>query len=219
MLSFKQFVNLSLIEAKISHFAHLGLDSNDPEHKAILDAYNAGVNKDSNIPKNPNQIKSFDQLKTYVAPHFAAIQQKRKEDAEDEEAFKNKEAELVHHDPENGVKVFKVRSGRGCAAVGSDTKWCVSNRKSGGEMFSRYDPEKEHSYVIHTPEKGNFSKIGIIGFKPGVQWKPYMENFQDKGNNPVNPKDWEMLTKKYNLHNVKALHGIRGLKHPEFEKK
>lgn len=211
--------SFNLMEANISHFSHLGLDPNNPEHKDMVDAYNNGLNaKENKISAKPNQIKTFDQLKNTVAPHVAAMQQKRKEDDEDKEAFANKEAELVHHDPSTGVKVFKVRSGKGCAAVGGDTKWCTADRATGEDAFKEYDPEEKHSYVIHTPEKGNLSKIGIIGVKPK---QPHISglggNFQDKGNNTVSDEDWDKVRKKYNLDSIKSLHGIRGLKHPEME--
>ena len=220
MLRFKQFINSYLLEATISHFSHLGLDANNPEHKDMVDAYNSGLNSPENkITAKPNQIKTFDQLKSTVAPHIAKIEKKRKEDAEDREAFANKDAELVHHDTSTGLKVFKVRSGKGCAAVGGDTKWCVAHRETGNAAMRAYDPEGEHSYVIHTPEKGNLSKIGIIGVKPGQKHSDGVGgNFQDKGNNTVSDERWDMLRKKYNLDNVKSLHGIRGLKNPEIEK-
>ena len=219
MLSFKQFINTYLFEANASHFAHVGLDPNNPEHKDMVDAYNNGLNaKENKITTKPNQIKTFDQLKNTVAPHFAAIQKKRQEDAEDKEAFANKDAELVHHDPSTGLKVFRVRSGKGCAATGGDSKWCVSDRKTGQTAFQGYDPEGEHSYVIHTPEKGNLSKIGIIGVKPGEE-SGVGGNFQDKGNNTVKDPDWNMLRQKYNLDSVRALHGIRGLHNEEVVKK
>lgn len=216
MLRFKQFIKENYItEANIKHFAHLGLDPENPEHKDLVDAYNAGVNRDPNVPKNPNQIKTFDQLKTSVAPHYAAIQTQRQNQKNDEEAIKNKEAELVHHDPETGVKVFKVRSGRGCAAVGGDTKWCTSDRVSGNSAFSAYDPDGSNSYVIHTPENGNLSRIGIIGVKPGQKPKIGLGgNFQDKGNNSVSDEDWNTLRKKYNLDSVEHLHRVRGIKNP-----
>jgi hypothetical protein len=216
MLRFKQFIQTYLFEAKISHFSHLGLDPNNPEHKDLVDAYNAGVNRDPNVPKNPNQIKTFDQLKTSVAPHFAAIQQKRKEDEEDKKAFENKDAELVHHDQETGLKVFKVRNARGCVAAGGGATGCVYDRDDGQDAMDRYDPEGEHSHIIHTPEKGNLSRISIIGVKPKQTHRTGLGgNFQDKGNNTISDSDWDILRRKYKLDSVKALHGIRGLHNEE----
>jgi hypothetical protein len=220
MLRFKQFISQFLFEAKAEHFSHIGLDPNNPEHKDLVDAYNAGVNRDPNVPKNPNQIKTFDQLKTSVAPHFAAIQQKRKEDEEDKKAFENKDAELLHHDPETGLKVFKVRNARGCVAAGGGATGCVYDRESGQNAMDSYDPDGEHSHIIHTPEKGNLSRISIIGVKPRQKHiSGQGGNFQDKGNNTVSDSDWEMIRKKYKLDSVKVLHGIRGLRHPDQAKK
>ena len=58
MLTFKQFLNTYLFEANISHFAHLGLDPNNPKHKDMVDAYNNGLNNSENkITAKPNQLK------------------------------------------------------------------------------------------------------------------------------------------------------------------
>lgn len=219
MLTFKQFIReFYLTEAKAEHFAHIGLDVNNPEHKNMLDAFNSYGHKLEK--KNPNQYKSIDELSTAIKPHVEAIEKKKREAEEDKQAFANKDAELIHHDKETGLKVFKVRSGKGCAATGGDTKWCVAQRNDGDGHFKTYDPERENSYVIHTPEKGNLSRIGMIGVKPHEDHETgASNNFQDKGNNPVSDSDWEMLRKKYNLDGVRHLHGIRGLVNPEIAKK
>ncbi len=218
MLRFKQFISSYLTEATIKHFAHLGLDPDNQEHNDLVNAYNLGHSKnDPNVPRNPNQIKSLEHLTAVAAPHYKEIQLKRKEEARHQKAIKSGHAELVHHDPKTGVKVFRVKNAKGCAAVGS-SKWCVSQQREGQEHFDRYDPASEHSYVIHTPEKGNFSKIGMIGIKPNEDVDKEDQNFQDKGNNWITDDDWENLIKKYKLDSVKALHGIRGLTNKESKK-
>lgn len=216
ILRFKQFIKENfLAEAKAEHFAHIGLDPQNPEHKDMVDAFNQSH---QNLPKkNPNQYKSLDELKNAVGEKLSQIHQKRREDEEDRQAFEKGDAQLIHHNPENGVKVYKVKNQQGCAAVGSGTQWCTAQR--GGNMMGHYDPSGEHSYVIHTPEKGNLSRIGIIGVKPGKGIENGIAgNFQDKGNNTVNDEDWDMLRKKYKLDDVKEMSGIRGLYHPEAEK-
>ena len=212
MLSFKQFIKFYLAEAIEKHFAHIGLDINNQKHKDMLDMFNK--HSHSLTKKNPNQYKSLDELHAAVKPHLDKLEQDRAEEKEGKKAFETGDVKLIHHDPKTGVKVFKVHSSKGCVAVGGDTKWCVSHRESGDGAFKSYDPTGEHSYVIHTPEKGNLSKIGIIGLKPGEN---HGGNFQHKGNVTVSDQDWGMLRKKYNLDNVKELHGIRGLKNPEIQ--
>lgn len=41
MLSFKQFIDTFLIEAKIEHFSHIpGFDPSNPEHQDMFNAWN-----------------------------------------------------------------------------------------------------------------------------------------------------------------------------------
>ena len=65
MLTFKQFISeIYLTEATAKHFSHLNLDPTNPEHKDLIDAYNAGhSSNDPNVPRHPGQIKSIDQFK------------------------------------------------------------------------------------------------------------------------------------------------------------
>ena len=209
---------INLTEAKIEHFSHLGLDKDNPEHKDIVDAFNQSHQKLEK--KNPNQYKTLSELKSAVSSKLGEIRQKRKEDAEDKEAFESGEAKLVHHDPKTGLKVYKVRSSKGCRAAGKEASgWCVNDKKTGDAAFQGYDPEGKHSYVIRTPEKGNLSHIGIIGVKPGQKHSTgHIGNFQDKGNKAVSDKDWEHMRKKYGLDGVKELHGIRGIHNEEAAK-
>lgn len=228
MLGFRQFIYHILTESKIEDFNHLGLNPHNQEHQEFIDAYNLGRSrKDPNISKNPNQIKSLDQLKKEIGSsyrteingesHFQEIQRKNKNKLDDEESFKNGDIQLVHHDPNTKVKVYKVINSKGCAAAGSD-KWCVSTRRSDAQgHFEKLDPEGENSYIIHTPEKGNFSRIGIIGVKPfeDVKEENGENNFQDKGNNFISDEDWNKLRKKHKLDSIPHLHGIRGIQNTE----
>lgn len=210
MLRFKQYINYFLAEAKAEHFAHIGLDVSNPKHKDMLDMFNKYTHM---MPKkNANQYKSLDELQDAVKPHLDELKKQRESEKEHQAAIKRGDAELVHHDPEKGIKVFKVRNQRGSCAVGKGTQWCVAQDPEGEEM-KRYDPTGNYSHVIHLDkEKGNLSRIGIIGVKPN---KPHTSgmggNFQDKGNNTVSDENWNRLKKKYDLDNVESLEGVRGI--------
>jgi len=204
MLKFIDFIT----EAKIEHFVHIGLNKDNPEHRDIVDAFNQSGSKLAK--KNPNQYKSMDELKDAVSDKLSEIQTKKQHDKEDSEAMERGDAELVHHDPKTGLKVYKVKNQKGCTAVGKGTKWCVAKR--GGHTMRQYDSSGEHSYVIHTPEKGNLSRIGIIGMRPGEKHTDGEGgNFQDKGNNTVSDEDWNHMRKKYGLDKIHHLEGIRGI--------
>jgi hypothetical protein len=214
MLRFKQFISVLLFEAKAEHFAHIGLDVNNPHHKDMLDMFNKYTH--TLVKKNPNQYKSLDELHSAVKPHLDNLENERETERASQEAIKKGDAELIHHDPSKGVKIYKVKNQRGCHAVGRGTKWCVAKNPTGGE-FKHYDPEGDSSYVMHfNKENGNLSRVGVIGVNAT---KPHMSglggNFQDKGNNTVTDSDWDMLRKKYKLDQVKELHGVRGIVSPE----
>ena len=114
MLRFKQFIKeFYLIEAKAEHFNNVkDLNPENPEHKDLIDAYNNGLSAESGnktatkLPK-PGQIKSIDQLKDAVKPHLDAIEQKRKEDADDKEAYDTGRATVIHHNPETRITSIK----------------------------------------------------------------------------------------------------------------
>jgi hypothetical protein len=212
MLGFKVWLKECILnEAKIEHFSHIGLDPNNQEHKDLVTAFNNTPQKDL-VKKNPNQYKSIDELRTHpsIKHELDKIYTKRIERSKDLKAAERGDYRLIHHDPKSGLKVFKVHNQEGCAAVGDGAKWCTAQR--GGNAMGMYDPSGKHSYVIHTPEKGNLSRIGIIGVKPGEKHQEGMGgNFQDKGNNTVSDEDWNMLRKKYKLDDVRGLEGIRGI--------
>ena len=211
MLSFKEFLNeMFLFEATGKHFSHIaGFDENNPEHQDLVHAFNQ-----SGFPTNhASRIKSMDELKDKVAPKLQALHQARAEEKEHQAAIARGDAELVHHDPEKGIKVFKVKNQAGGCAVGKGTKWCIADPNSPHDMVKHYDPEGKSSHVIHLDkEKGNLSRIGIIGVNYTT---PHEEgeggNFQDKGNNSVSDSDWNHLREKYKLDSIPALHGIRGI--------
>lgn len=207
MLKFKEYIYLN--EAKITHFAHIGLNPNNPEHNDLVNAYNNAHSKnDPNVPRQPGQIKSIEQMKTVLEPHLADIRKQKQEEQEDKDAFERGDVELVHHDPEKGLKVFKVRNQAGSCAVSGETNWCTAKR--GENWVSNYDPEGNNSYVLHlNNEKGNLKKIGIFGVKPLQKEGNY--NFQDKGNKKVTDEDWKNIVEKYNLHEIPHLQGIRGI--------
>ena len=227
MLRFKQFIDQFLSEAKIEHFSHLGLDPNNPEHKDLVDAYNLGHSKnDSNVPRQPNQIKTFDQLKNSVASHMAEIQKKRQEDKETQEAIQKGHASLEHDDKESGVRVYNIRNQAGGWAVGQragkkDSGWCTSDKPNEeGEtgMVGRYDQEGGNSHVIHLDkEKAPFKKIGIFGKYEGDEGET--ANFQDQGNRTISKEKWDELRRKHGLDNIPALWGVRGITMPEDRKK
>jgi hypothetical protein len=210
MLRFKQLIT----EASAKHFAHIkDFDpENNPDHKDILDAYNS-----SGMPTHKaSSIKTFQHLKDTVAPHYQKIKEKKELERKSQDAFDKGDVKLVHHDPETGLKVYKVHNENGAHAVGHDTEWCTAKKdatpKERKAAFNTYDKNGNDSHVIHTREKGNLSKIGIFGVN---HFKPHTSgvggNFQDKGNVTVDPDDWEHLKNKYKLHHVKALEGVRGL--------
>jgi hypothetical protein len=227
MLRFKEFIEQFLSEAKIEHFSHIGLDANNPEHRDLVDAYNlAHSSNDKNVPRQPNQIKTFDQLKSSVAPHMAEIQRQRKDDKETQEAIRKGHASL-EHDSGNGVRVYSVRNQTGGWAVGQrkvgdeprDYKgWCTSQKpeKEGDlGMVGRYDPEGGNSHVIHLDkEKAPYKKIGIFG-----EYKENRQNFQHQGNTQITDQKWNELREKHGLDKIPALWGVRGIKMPEERKK
>ena len=218
MLSFKEFLNeMFLFEATSKHFSHIaGFDENNPEHQDLVHAFNQ-----SGFPTNhASHIKSMDELKDKVAPKLQAIHQARAEEKEHQAAIARGDAELVHHDPEKGIKVFKVKNQAGGCAVGKGTKWCIADPLASDDMVKYYDPKGDSSHVIHLDkEKGNLSRIAMIGVnyrKPhDAGWGG---NFQDKGNNSVSDSDWNHLRKKYKLDSIPALSGIRGIAPGEKDK-
>ena len=210
MLRFKQYIKNYISEAKAEHFAHIGLDVSNPKHKDMLDMFNKYTHM---MPKkNANQYKSLDELHAAVKPHLDNLEKERESEKEHQSAIERGDAELVHHDPAKGVKVFKIYNQRGSCAVGKGTQWCVAQHPEGGEM-QHYDPSGEHSHIIHLDkEKGNLSRIGIIGVKPEQKHISGLGgNFQDKGNNTVSDEDWDRMRKKYDLDKVESLEGVRGI--------
>ena len=211
MLSFKEFLSeMFLFEATGKHFAHIaGFDENNPEHQDLVHAFNQ-----SGFPTNhASRIKSMDELKDKVAPKLQALHQARAEEKEHQAAIARGDAELVHHDPEKGIKVFKVKNQAGGCAVGKGTKWCIADPKSPDDMVRDYDPEGNSSHVIHfDKEKGNLSRIAMIGVNYSNPHESGVDNnFQDKGNVTVSDSDWNHLRKKYKLDSIPALSGIRGI--------
>ena len=218
MLSFKEFLNeMFLFEATGKHFSHIaGFDENNPEHQDLVHAFNQ-----SGFPTNhASRIKSMEELKDKVAPKLQAIHQSRAEEKEHQAAIARGDAELVHHDPEKGIKVFKVKNQAGGCAVGKGTKWCIANPNSKDDMVKHYDPEGNSSHVIHLDkEKGNLSRIAMIGVNYSTPHKTGVGgSFQDKGNVTVSDSDWNHLRKKYKLDSIPALHGIRGIAPSKEEK-
>lgn len=214
MLSFKQFIYQFLTEAKIEDFNHLGLTSDNPEHQELVDAYNYGKQKnDPKLPKHDNQIKkqipTIDHLYQLIQPHLENLRIEKQHKKEDEEAFRTGDVKLIHHDPEKGLKIFKVRNQKGSCAVSQGTKWCTA-KKDEPFSFGLYDQTGNDSYVIHLDkEPTNLSRIGIFGIKPFSSINKSRKNFQDKGNNFINDEDWNKIKEKYELHKIPELYGIR----------
>ena len=208
MLRFKQFIKeLYLIEAKAEHFNNIpDLDPKNPKHKDLIDAYNNGLSAESGkkvgvkLPK-PGQIKSIEQLKTAVKPHLDAIEQKRKEDKDDKEAFDNGEATLIHHNPETGATVTQVSSQAGSCAAKASSTWCTGQRNAAKDMVHHYDKEGNKSFVFKFPKekKKNLRTVGAYG-----------ENRQDAENHLVVDHDWNRLVKEHGLDKIKHLKGSVG---------
>ena len=219
MLSFKQFISeMYLTEATAKHFAHLNLDPNNPEHKDLIDAYNAGhSSNDPNVPRHPGQIKSIDQFKSAVSQHLEKIKQKRQEAEDDKRAFESGEANVIHHNPETGAKVIQVSTQAGSCAAGAPSTWCTGKRGS-ADMVKHYDPEGNHSFVFHFPNEKdkNLRTIGAYGkYKEGSNGT----NFQNKENHTVPRDEWHRLDKEHGLDKIKHLKGVvRGIGITDAEK-
>jgi hypothetical protein len=215
MLNFKTYISV-LSEATIKHFAHLGLDPENQEHKDLVDAYNSGHSaNDPNVPRLPNQVKTVDQLRTSVKPHFEKIQQKRKEDSDDRKAFENGEAKVIHHNPETGAKVTKVTSQAGSCAAGASSTWCTGKRIGGPDMVKQYDTDEHGSYVFHFPKepKKHLRTIGAYGkWHEPEEDDDEVDNFQDAENHTVPGHEWNRLVKEHGLDKIKHLKGVvRGI--------
>lgn len=215
MKSFKQYIKEATLDQFHQQFGSQlhGYDSNHIND--VLNAFNNhGFNlKDENgkPKKNLNQWKNFNDLHMALKPHVDSIQQTRQENEKDKEAFKNGDVHLIHHDPVNGVKIFKPHNQTGSCAVGKGTKWCTGDRNQ--NAFGYYDTSGNNSYVMHfDKEKGNLSRIGIFGVDHTTPHKEGVGgNFQDKSNVTVSDDDWNNLRKKYNLDSIPELSGIRGI--------
>ena len=217
MLKFKSFLK----EEKATALAHIpGFDVKNPEHQHM-------ANLLGNIPKNerpqhlrhPNQIKNMNDLHDLVYPQLEKHRQSEENKRQDQSAFADGDAELIHHDPSTGVKIYKVHTEAGsCAAAGADgiddAQWCTAIRGNGNAFDHYHRSDSDHSYVMHFPQEKdkNLRKVGIYGMQ---KWQPHSEgvggNFQKKDNTTVDDHEWDHLVKKYKLNSIKDLHGIRGI--------
>ena len=222
MLTFKQFISeIYLTEATAKHFSHLNLDPTNPEHKDLIDAYNAGhSSNDPNVPRHPGQIKSIDQFKNAVSQHLEKIKQKRKEDEDDRKAFESGEANVIHHNPETGAKVTQVSTQAGSCAAGAPSTWCTGMRNSKKDMVKHYDPKGNRSFIFHFPneKKKHLRTIGAYGeYKEGSNGAT--ANFQDAENHTVPRDEWHRLIKEHGLDKIKHIQGsVRDIELPEEEK-
>ena len=215
MLRFKEFLKeMYLVEASFKHFSHLGLDPENPEHKDLIDAYNAGHSKnDPDVPRQPNKIKTIDDLKNMVKPHLEKIAQKRRDDDDDRRAWENGEAKVIHHNPETGVTVTQYHSQRGAVADKMPSTYCTGQR--GHDAFNVYDPEGNHSFSIRlSKEKNKNDRItGAFGKYKENHYEDQASNFQDPENHVRTKADWDDKLKRYpELSKIKYLKGsLRGI--------
>lgn len=218
MKSFKTFITEELLtEASAKHFAHLNLDANNPEHKDLIDAYNAGhSSNDPNVPRHPGQVKSIDQLKDAVKPHLEKIQAKRANDAEDRQAFESGSAHLIHHNRETGLKVFQAHDQHGSVAAlnacnnstgDGHAPWCTGQRTRSHDMVRNYDKGGNHSFIISDPKHKNpeMRLIGAYGKFSGESGLG--GNFQGTGNSTTPEEDWNEHIKTHGLDKIKHLQG------------
>ena len=221
MLRFKQFIKeFYLIEAKAEHFNNVKLNPENPEHKDLIDAYNNGLSAESgnkNVTKlpKPGQIKSIEQFKDAVKPHLDAINQKRKEAADDKDAYDTGRATVIHHNPETGLTITQVGNQASSVATNPPSPHCTSQRNAKSDMIKKYKGEN-NSFQISAPKEKNkdLSHIAAIG--------DYAENkdtHQGKNNHKVLDTEWSEFENRHELNNVKHLKGsMRGIGITEAEK-